>query len=441
MSVTTSPPWLVKAWADFGVSAVFGQGTSPRVHAYYADAGHPEVAGDDVAWCAAFVGACLERSGIRSTKSLLARSYLAFGDAVETAQCGSVAIFSRADNPAQGHVAFVVGETTESVVVLGGNQSGSVTVMAMPRKRLLGLRWPNLAPAKTIDRAPKSNPPDDADTFIHALSHVLAMEGGYSDDPYDPGGPTNLGITVADLAAVHGRALTSETAAELKAKVVALTPADVSPIYRARYWEPSRAPALPSALALFHFDTAVNHGTSSAARMLQQALEVDVDGQIGPLTLAAAAATSHADVLNRYAEIRRVRYRSISTFWRFGHGWLARVDATLAAALARDGAAQVHPKETPMTSTPIPSATNAEPKWWGQSLTIWGTIVTGLATVMPIIGPLIGLQISADVVHQLGDGVIHVGQALAGVIGIVMTIYGRTRAVQPLVRRDFMVKL
>ena len=94
-----------------------------------------------------------------------------------------------------------------------------------------------------------------------------------------------------------------------------------------------------------------------------------------------------------------------------------------------------------MTTTSVSPSTNAEPKWWGRSLTIWGSIVTGLATVMPIIGPLVGLQISADVVHQLGDGVIQVGQALAGVIGIVMTIYGRTRAVQPLVRRDFMVKL
>jgi uncharacterized protein (TIGR02594 family) len=441
MIATTTPPWLVRAWADFGVTAVSGQGTSARVHAYYADAGHYEVAGDDVAWCAAFVGACLERSGVRSTRSLMARSYLAFGDPLDIAHCGSVAIFSRGDDPAQGHVAFVVGETAEGLVVLGGNQSAGVTVMAMPRERLLGLRWPKLAPAQTIDPLPNPDPPDDADRFAHALAHVLAMEGGYSDDPYDPGGPTNLGITVADLAAVSGRLLTGETVAQLKAEVIALTPAVVSPIYRSRYWEPSRAPALPPPLALFHFDTAVNHGTGSAARMLQQALGVDVDGEIGPVTLAAATASGLADVIDRYADIRRARYRSLAAFWRFGRGWLARVDATHAVAVALLGKTQVHPKETTMTTTSVSPSINAEPKWWGQSLTIWGSIVTGLATVLPIIGPLVGLQISADVVHQLGDGVIHVGQALAGVIGIVMTIYGRSRAMQPLVRRDFMVKL
>ena len=95
---------------------------------------------------------------------------------------------------------------------------------------------------------------------------------------------------------------------------------------------------------------------------------------------------------------------------------------------------------TTVSQTPVTNA-SVEPKWWGQSLTIWGTIVTGLATVLPIAGPLLGIEISADLVHQLGDGVVHAAQALAGVAGILMTIYGRTRAMQPLVRRDFLVKL
>ena len=93
-----------------------------------------------------------------------------------------------------------------------------------------------------------------------------------------------------------------------------------------------------------------------------------------------------------------------------------------------------------MTNAETTAASAPEPKWWGQSLTIWGTIVTTLATVLPVIGPLIGIDISADVVRQLGDGIIRVGQALAGVIGVAMTIYGRSRAFQPLIRRDFVVK-
>ena len=60
------PPWLDQAWADLGVREGAGNANDPRVLAYYRDAGHPEIKADSVAWCAAFVGAMLERSGIKS---------------------------------------------------------------------------------------------------------------------------------------------------------------------------------------------------------------------------------------------------------------------------------------------------------------------------------------------------------------------------------------
>lgn len=440
-------PWMAFAWSDLGVAATPGPGISARVHKYYADAGHPEIAGDDVAWCAAFVGACLERAGLRSTRSLMARSYLSYGSASPEGRSGAIAVFSRDEDPALGHVGFVVGETSDAIMLLGGNQSNAVSVITMPKARLLGLRWPASSPPPIPAPLPADREVNPGQSFQQALDHVLLMEGGYTDDPYDPGGPTNLGITLADLASYRGIAITEATAAELKSAVKGLTPDAVAPIYLSRYWQPSCAAALPSALALFHFDTAVNQGISAAARMLQQALSVDVDGEIGPLTLAAAASCDLSITLDRYAELRRDRYRALSTFWRFGKGWLARVDATRTAA-AILSTTSVPPrtasKEPPMTTNAPASSTpvdTSQPKWWGQSITIWGAIVTTLATVLSVVGPIIGLQISADVVHQIGDGIVQVVQALAGVIGILMTVYGRTRAVQPLVRREFLVKL
>ena len=53
------PRWLDFAWADLGVAEVPGAAGDPRIARYYADAGHSSIAGDDVAWCAAFLGACL----------------------------------------------------------------------------------------------------------------------------------------------------------------------------------------------------------------------------------------------------------------------------------------------------------------------------------------------------------------------------------------------
>ena len=98
------PRWLELAWADLGVVEAPGAANNPRVVRYYADAGHPEVGADDVAWCAAFVGACLERVGIASTRSLMARSYLAWGDALAEPRTGAIAVLSRGADPNLGQV-------------------------------------------------------------------------------------------------------------------------------------------------------------------------------------------------------------------------------------------------------------------------------------------------------------------------------------------------
>src|SRR5262249_17468180 len=137
---------------------------------------------------------------------------------------------------------------------------------------------------------------DDA-LFSLALAHVLAMEGGYTEDPYDPGGPTNLGITLADFARDKGVAVTADSFGTLRDELKAIPKATAARIYRARYWEAARCPELPPPLAFFHFDAAVNQGVGAAARMLQEAVRVPVDGLIGPVTLAEAAARPAAAAL------------------------------------------------------------------------------------------------------------------------------------------------
>jgi hypothetical protein len=96
------------------------------------------------------------------------------------------------------------------------------------------------------------------------------------------------------------------------------------------------------------------------------------------------------------------------------------------------------PNVPPAASPPVMPE---HPKWWGHSMTIWGAVITTLSTVLPVVGPLIGLPITGEMVRALGEALTQVVQALGGVIGIVMTLYGRARAVQPLVRRDLSIKL
>jgi uncharacterized protein (TIGR02594 family) len=433
----SQPPWMTHAWSELGLHERAGSD-------------------DEVPWCASFVGAMLERGGHLSTRSLRARSYLDWGDTIDSFQLGAIAIFSRGDDPAAGHVGFIVGETSHDYLILGGNQSDAVSVAATPKDRLLGLRLP---PSPSNPSEPSVDEAREANTkfFDAALAHVLKMEGGFTDDPQDPGGPTNLGITVSEFAKFQGHVLNASTRPVLLQQLKQLTLADVRPIYQRNYWVPSHASELPTALAVFHFDCAVNHGITGAARMLQSTLGVEVDGYIGPNTLRAGFVEPTTDILERYAETRRARYRALPHFARFGRGWLNRTEATVKAAqtlAARFPDPPAPPpvrsritKEDPMTDesasdATIDTATSATtPKWWGHSLTIWGVIVTTLSTVLPAIGPLFGFDITAEMIRQIGGQLAHLIEALGGVVGILLTIAGRMRAVQPLMRRPFQMRI
>ena len=122
-------------------------GHNPKVLAYFKDAKGNNISDDETPWCAAFVGAMLERSGIQGTRALNARSYLEWGDVVDPkdAREGDILIFKRGTSSWQGHVAFWTGkQTANTYICLGGNQSDAVTDTGRYSKsKLLGVRrWP-----------------------------------------------------------------------------------------------------------------------------------------------------------------------------------------------------------------------------------------------------------------------------------------------------------
>jgi len=80
-------------------------------------------------------------------------------------------------------------------------------------------------------------------------------------------------------------------------------------------------------------------------------------------------------------------------------------------------------------------------KWWGQSLTIWGALITAAATVLPLVGSTMGLDLTPELVRQLGEQILALVQAAAGLIGTVMAIVGRVRASTGLERRPFTVEI
>ncbi|MDE2471244.1 MAG: glycoside hydrolase family 108 protein [Bradyrhizobium sp.] len=154
--------------------------------------------------------------------------------------------------------------------------------------------------------------------FDECLAFTLREEGGYSNDPADPGGATNFGITIHTLS--HWRGVTCTPA-----DVEALTVAEASAIYRASYWQTMQCGSLPAGVDLMTFDFGVNAGPGRAAVMLQSAVGAAQDGAIGPLTvLAAKGVSDRAGIVHALATAQDIYYRGLADFGMYGNGWLAR---------------------------------------------------------------------------------------------------------------------
>lgn len=146
-------------------------------------------------------------------------------------------------------------------------------------------------------------------TFEFAVQFVLREEGGYSNDPNDPGGETNFGISKRYHPNLDIKALTVN---------------DATDIYRTEYWLKYQCNNIPAPLSVILLDSLVNPGTDAAIRCLQEAFKLlPADGVMGPNTLRMAQRAVLSDV-DRFT-IKRIRYyMSRPGFAMYGDGWLAR---------------------------------------------------------------------------------------------------------------------
>lgn len=121
--------------------------------------------------------------------------------------------------------------------------------------------------------------------FQTVMPYIFSEEGGYADNPADPGGATNMGITINTLSAWEGRQVSPQDVKEL-------TQATATQIYQVEFWNKIDGNDLPSGVDYALFDFAVNSGPGRAAKTLQKILAMPEDGIIGAQTVAAAAARS-----------------------------------------------------------------------------------------------------------------------------------------------------
>ena len=146
--------------------------------------------------------------------------------------------------------------------------------------------------------------------FDQAVAFVLEWEGGYVDDPADPGGPTRFGISQ--------RAHPDED-------IAGMTVERARAIYRASYWDACRCDRLPWPVSLGVFDGAVQHGSSTVSRLLQEVAGVERDGVIGPLTIVSVTLLRKpAEVFDQLLVARALLYDTLDRHLR---GWWARLIA------------------------------------------------------------------------------------------------------------------
>jgi len=140
------PKYLKAAFSVLGLSEIAGEEDEPQILAMYVACGHPEVVRDEVAWCAAYVGWCLHRGGLPTSKpvnqNLLAASYVNYPGKKytkdDTVPRGAICVWPRSEG--SGHVNFALADLGEYVLCIGGNQGngrgGGVTITKYSKDKL-----------------------------------------------------------------------------------------------------------------------------------------------------------------------------------------------------------------------------------------------------------------------------------------------------------------
>jgi lysozyme family protein len=165
-------------------------------------------------------------------------------------------------------------------------------------------------------------------TYEEAIARVFADEGGYSNHPSDPGGPTNWGITIAD-ARRHWKC--DATAADVRAMPKSVA----AEIYRTKYAAAVRYDDLPAGLDYAVFDYAIHSGVDRAGKVLRRWLDLpDKSARVTGAVIAAARRRDAREGVIWICDERLAFLKRLKTWPVFRAGWARRVAGVKAAALA-----------------------------------------------------------------------------------------------------------
>lgn len=237
-----------------------------------------------------------------------------------------------------------------------------------------------------------------------SISACLVHEGGYTNHPSDPGGPTNWGITIFD-ARKHWRP--GATAADVRAmpKSVAID------IYRVKYWAPIRCDELPDGLDYSLFDYGVNSGIGRAGKVLRRVVGLPDDTwAVTDAVLAAVAAREPRALVAAVCDERLRFLQRLSTWPVFGAGWGRRVAEVRAASLHMTAGKVVRLPAPPIA--PAPAKGIVPPPAVAKKVIVQGGGAGGAAAGVGLWGWIEAHPIEASVI-ALGGAVVIGGAVYA----------------------------
>lgn len=168
-----------------------------------------------------------------------------------------------------------------------------------------------------------------------AIALMIRIEGGFVNNPRDPGGATKYGITQARLNEWRNNGHD-----DFPANVADLTSDQAAAIYHVIDWDAMHCDNMPAPLACLLLNSAVNQGEPTAVRLLQAALGVAQDGLVGPGTLEAIRTwrspyMPEQTLAEEFAARVAVRYVSLDRFEDWAElGWFRRLFRVYSAATA-----------------------------------------------------------------------------------------------------------
>lgn len=197
-------------------------------------------------------------------------------------------------------------------------------------------------------------------SFERSLQYLLEWEGGYGNNPHDAGGATNLGVIQEEYDRFRDKKGLP------RQSVRHISKAEAQEIYKMEYWDATRCGDLHPAVANCLFDADVNSGDRRGVRWLQEAINtlnkseaVKVDGECGPLTIAAANALSPPQLIDEMLNLRLAflhvakNSKTGEALWPiFGRGWQKRINGVRKQSHDLCGFSV---PETPLISPPITS--------------------------------------------------------------------------------------